>query len=261
MTTGVYQHFRKEEHVFIDQVLSWKQSVERTYQYKLTDFLDPREQQITGSLIGQTNEDFQLGFYGGGKSVERRRAIIAPYFEELHNDKYRLTLLQGSYHKKFITLQHRDVMGAFLSLGISRQKLGDIFVNDGFFQIVVATEIAPYVIANLTTVKNASIKLKEISLSNLFEKEMDWPETSLTVSSLRLDVVISEIYHLSRKDAANFIQRNQVKVNFKIVDAGNFSLYEGDMLSLRGRGRSKLIKINGETRKGKYRITTAVLKN
>lgn len=259
MSTGVYQHFRKEEYTFIDQVLSWKTSVEKTYQQKRTDFLDPREQEIIESLIGQANEELKLDLHGGGSYTERKRAIIAPYYEEIDVTSHGLILVEATYHKKFITLQHRDVMGAFLSLGISRQKLGDIFVEDGYFQMVLAEDIAPYVISNLTKVKNAAIHLKEIPLRSLVKKEMNWLEKDQTVSSLRLDAIISEIYNLSRKDAANFIKRNYVKVNFKIVDNGAFQLFKGDVLSLRGKGRSKLKYINGQTRKGKLRVTTATL--
>lgn len=257
---GIYQHFRKEEHPFIDQVLSWKDVVEKTYQLKVTDFLDPREQQIVEALVGTANDDLQITFHGGGKYSERKRAIIAPFYEELHVDTFQLTLLEASFNEKFISLLHPDVMGAFLSLGIDRSKLGDIFVTEGSVQIIVASEIAQYVIANLTTIKNANISLAENSFSNLHEKELNWLESDHTVSSLRLDVVLSGIYNISRKDAANFLKKKQVKVNFKLVDNGTFVIFEGDLISVRGKGRSKLIKINGETRKGKVRITTAILK-
>ena len=78
---GIYQHFRTEEHPFIDQVISWKNNVEKMYQHRLTDFLDPREQQIVQSIIGTTNDELQLKFHGGGKFTESD-------FEE---DKLRVT--------------------------------------------------------------------------------------------------------------------------------------------------------------------------
>lgn len=257
---GIYQHFRKDEHPFIDQVLSWKDVVEQTYQTKLTDFLDPREQQIVQSLIGSANDDLQIKFHGVGDYVERKRAIIAPFYEELNDEVFQLTLLEASYNSKFISLSHPDVMGAFLSLGIDRSKLGDIFVTEGNIQIIVASEIAQYVIANLTTIRNANISLVEKAFADLHEKELNWIESDKTVSSLRLDVILSGIYNMSRKDAANYLKRKQVKVNFKLVDDGTFEIFEGDLMSVRGKGRSKLIKINGETRKGKVRITSAILK-
>ena len=43
---SIYQHFRPEERGFIDQALNWKDFVENKYAPKLTDYLDPREQQI-----------------------------------------------------------------------------------------------------------------------------------------------------------------------------------------------------------------------
>lgn len=257
---GIYQHFRKEEHPFIDQVQSWKDVVEKTYQLKLTDFLDPREQQIVESLIGTENGDLQIKFHGGGRFTERKRAVIAPFYEEIKENTFQLTLLSASFNEKFISLAHPDVMGAFLSLGIDRSKLGDILVIEGKLQIIVASEIAQYVIANLTTIKNANISLSEKDFSDLYEKELNWIESDKTVSSLRLDVVLSGIHNMSRKDAANYLRKKQVKVNFKLVDDGTFVLREGDLISVRGKGRSKLININGETRKGKLRITTAILK-
>lgn len=256
----IYQHFRKDEQPFIDQVHSWKEQVEQSYQKKMTDFLDPRERQIIEMIIGKNNEDIKVCVNGGGLSTERSRVVIAPFYEEIEDNTFQLTLLQASYHDKFITLEHRDVMGAFLSLGIKRKKLGDISVGNGIIQIVLADEIASYVIANLNAIKNASIQLKEVPLSSMIEKETKWLEADSTVSSLRLDAILKEIYRISRNTATEQINKTNVKVNHKIVEDGKFMLQEGDLLSVRGKGRSKLVKINGRTKKDKWKITTAILK-
>src|SRR5699024_11210228 len=111
---SIYQHFRKHEHQFVDQVLSWKEQVERTFTPYVTDFLDPRERHILASLIGYTNEDVQYGFYGGATHVERQRAIIAPYYEEITEADFEITLLEATFPEKFVTLKHRDVLGTFV---------------------------------------------------------------------------------------------------------------------------------------------------
>ncbi|GAB3067866.1 YlmH family RNA-binding protein [Virgibacillus ainsalahensis] len=256
----IYQHFRKEEQPFIDQVISWKEQVEQSFQPKLTDFLDPREQQIIDMLIGTQNDELKIYNNGGGTHVERSRVIVAPFYEEITTDSFQITLLQADFADKFITLKHRDVMGAFLSLGIKRKKLGDIFIGEGIIQIVVADEIAPYVLTNLTSIKKAKIKLEKKPFSSFIENKMHWIESDKTVSSLRLDALVKEIYNISRKEAANYITKQMVKVNFKVMDNGKVLLQEGDLLSLRGKGRSKLVKINGRTKKDKWKVTTAVLK-
>src|SRR5699024_5952378 len=111
---SIHQHFREEEQQFIDKILHWKQQVERTNKAKLTDFLDPREQQIIDMLTGTAGDDLQVQLYGGGTYSERKRFVIAPFYEEITNESFGLTLMQASYPDKFITLNHPDVMGPFL---------------------------------------------------------------------------------------------------------------------------------------------------
>ena len=72
---SIYQHFRPEEREFIDQVLNWKEYVENNYAPKLTDFLDPREQQIVKIIIGQ-HMGIKWQFFGGTEFTERKRAFL-----------------------------------------------------------------------------------------------------------------------------------------------------------------------------------------
>ncbi|MBT2216921.1 RNA-binding protein [Virgibacillus dakarensis] len=256
----IYQHFRKDEQGFIDQVLAWKEHVEKTYQPKLTDFLDPREQQIVEMLIGSQRDVLALHKSGGTAHTERKRIIIAPIYDEIEEQDFALTLMQAAYQDKFISLTHRDVMGAFLSLGVKRKKLGDIHVASGIVQIIMSSDIAAYIKANLTAIKKAKIALEERPVVNFLGEEKYWAEADHTVSSLRLDAILKEIYKLSRKDATNAITKSLVKVNYKTVENPAYQLQEGDILSFRGKGRSKLAGINGKTKKEKWKITTAILK-
>lgn len=256
----IYQHFRKEEHSFIDQVLSWNEQVERSYQAKLTDFLDPREQHVMDMLIGKNNTDLQLKLTGGTEHAERKRALIAPFYEQIDDAMFELVCLEGWYPVKFTNITHSDVMGAFLSLGLRRNKLGDIYVRDGLIQIILTRDILSYVFMNLTMVKNVRITFKEVPFSNAMFTPETWHETSHTVSSLRLDVVIKEVYNISRKEAVACITKGLVKLNYKVTDDVKNILEEGDLISLRGKGRSKLIGINGRSKKEKWKITTGVLK-
>ncbi|WP_330948424.1 YlmH family RNA-binding protein [Virgibacillus sp. MG-45] len=256
----IYQHFRKEEYPFIDQVLSWKTLVETRFQSRLTDFLDPREQQIVRMLVNSSGDDVTLDLFGGGNYSERKRAVISPYYEEITEESFGVVLLEATYPDKFIQIEHRDVLGAFLSLGVKREKLGDIYVSNGIIQIVLAKEISPFVMTQLTAVKRASIQLHEVSFNQLIEVAPIWEEVSKTISSLRLDNIVKEIYNIPRKQANEYINKQQVKVNFRVVDDAKFLVQPGDILSLRGKGRSKLIDVNGRTKKDKIRITAALLK-
>lgn len=256
---AIYQHFRKEEKSFIDQVFQWKIAVTDYYAPKLTYFLDPREQMIVQSIIGK-NGDVSLQLWGGNETVERKRAILYPSYYEVTDDDFELQCFQLTYPSKFITLTHRDVLGALMSLGIKRDKFGDILVRDDIIQFVVASEVANYVLVNLTSIGQAKIKLNTISPNELFEVEDVWDEKVITVSSLRLDVIIAEIYHISRSKAALVIEQKYVKVNWKVVDEASFQVTEHDYISVRKFGRSKLISIEGNTKKGKIRVKIGIKK-
>ncbi len=255
----IFQHFRKEEQPFIEQVLAWKEEVETYYVRKLTDFLDPREQYICESIIGK-NQDVQLHLFGGKEPLERKRAILAPYYEEISKQDFELVLLSCTYPQKFVQITHRDVLGAVMSAGVKRQKIGDIIVHDGIIQLICDETIASYLKIHFNQIKNSKIQWKEESFERLIFPKHQWHENQGTVSSLRLDAVLKEMYRISRSQAVEYISKGFIKVNFKLVENPSFQMEEGDIISFRKKGRSKIVKINGKTKKDKVRITFAMLK-
>ncbi|MFC4404652.1 RNA-binding protein [Gracilibacillus xinjiangensis] len=250
----LYQHFREEEYPFIDQVLSWRDEVTHHYVSRLTDFLHPREQRIFKSLIGH-DETLQLEFFGAWDDAERKRAILTPFYEEITQGSFEVELLQAHFPEKFVSIEHRDVLGAFLSAGIQRKKLGDIAINDGYIQIVVAKDITTYLTTNVTSIKKANVQFQPTPFSKLAASNNEWVEYSATCSSLRLDVLIKEMYQVSRQQALDLIRKGYVKVNFQTIEQAAYVLEEGDMLSVRGKGRTRLKELQGKTKKDKQRIT------
>ncbi|KIQ95818.1 photosystem II S4 domain protein [Anoxybacillus thermarum] len=249
----IYQHFRKEEHHFIDLVCEWKRLVTEQYAPKLTDFLTPREQQIVRSIVGN-HDEVHVAFFGGSSSVERKRALLYPPYLQPNEDDFQLSLFSVRYPKKFVTLGHRDVLGALLSLGVKREKFGDIVIVEDVIQFVVAKEIASFVKMNVTSIGKAKVLLEEQPLSKLLDVKEEWEEETLTVSSLRLDAILAQCFRISRQKAQALIEQSFAKVNWKTVDQAHMECREGDLLSLRGYGRCRLQTIAGQTKKEKWRI-------
>ena len=256
---SIYDHFRAEEQPFVDQVVEWKELVNNRFIHKLTDFLDPRQQQIVTSVIGQ-DPDVRFSFFGGTGNAERKRAFLHPVYIEPTIEDYQLAAFQVHYPHKFIQLAHRDLLGAMMGLGLKRGKFGDIYIQEEKIQMVVASEISSYIEVNLQNVGRASIRLEDIALSKLLIPKEEWVEKTVAASSFRLDVILSEIYQLSRSKIAPFIENKRVKVNWKTVEQPAFQLQNGDYLSVRGLGRSKVMAIQGKTKKDKWRISVGLLK-
>lgn len=253
---SIYQHFRKEEHEFIDAVLEWKEDVLTQYAPKLTDFLDPREQKIVESIVGNEG-DVNVQFAGG---TERKRALLYPGYYEPEDEDFQLAYYDLTYPSKFLSIEHPQVLGAMMSLGLRRSKFGDILVNGDRIQLILASEVASYVEMNMQSVGKAKVTLKNISKQELIHSKEEWIEQSITVSSLRLDVVLANVYRLSRQKVQPFIEHGHAKVNFKVIEQPSFECKEGDILSLRGHGRSRIMSIDGKTKKEKWRMIIGIQK-
>ena len=251
---SIYQHFRPEERDFIDQVLNWKEYVENNYAPKLTDFLDPREQQIVKIIIGQ-HMGVKWQFFGGTEYTERKRAVLYPEYYQVHEDDFKITLYKVEYPQKFISITHPQVLGSLMSLGLKRAKFGDIILLGDQVQFYCAEEVGHFVTLELHSIGKTNIQLIELSLTEALVCENVWNEQSLTVSSLRLDTMISSIYQISRQKSQTLIKAGLVKVNWISIENTSFECGEGDTLSVRGYGRAKIGLIEGKTKRDKWRIS------
>jgi RNA-binding protein YlmH len=256
---NIYQHYRPEEHEFVDRVMNWKNEVVERYSPKLSDFLDPREQEIVKSIIGN-DSDIRLSLWGGSSYSERKRAFLYPDYYELTPNDYQLVYYDITYPSKFTTIEHRDVLGALMNIGVKRNKYGDIIVDEDRVHFVCAEEISGFIELNLTKIGKSSVKLRHIDEKELAAIKAEYDERSGTVSSLRLDTVLAEIFNVSRAKITPLITQGRVKLNHKVTEQTSIEVKEGDEFSLRGFGRSKLISIEGLTKKEKHRIRYGLLK-
>lgn len=247
------QHFRKDEQPFIEQVVGWQREVEDRYAPKLTDFLDPRQRFIVTSVVSQS-DDLSVYEEGVFDEPERMRLMIAPSYFTPGEEDYQITVFSVGYPSKFVQLKHPDVLGALLSVGIERSKFGDIRVAENTVQFAVAAEVADYVRANLTSMGKVKVHLEEVGTQPLLCLKEEWVESTTTVSSMRLDVVLATILNISRQKSQNLITAGRVKVNWTVREQVSFELQEGDILSARGFGRLKVIMTEGRTKKDKIRL-------
>ena len=180
---SIYEHFRQEEHGFIDQVLQWKEDVLHQYSPKLTDFLDPREQQIVTAIVG-TEGEVQVSFDGGQPFAERKRALLYPDYYIPQSEDFQLRMYELNYPKKFVTIEHPQVLGSAMSLGLRRSKFGDILVAGDDIQLVAAEEISSYIEMNLTSIGKAKVSLSSIQREQLHVVKEELIEHVYTVSSM-----------------------------------------------------------------------------
>ncbi|MCY1038090.1 RNA-binding protein [Staphylococcus nepalensis] len=252
----IYQHFRKEEHELIDQLIDKSKQANEQYAPVLTSFLDPRGRYILNVIVGSF-QDLEVTFYGG-PFAERQRAIIAPEYFRPEAEDFEISLFEIDYPQKFVTLQHQHILGTIMSLGIERDQLGDILIDDRI-QFTLTKQLESYIMLELNKIKGATVKLNAIPVKNMIQSKEHWRSFDTTVSGLRLDVVLKEIIRKSRSIGKQLIEKKRVKVNHTIIDSVDFQLDQGDLLSVQGYGRAMITDIGGKTKKDKIRISYKTL--
>ena len=105
-----------------------------------------------------------------------------------------VTVFRVKYATKFLTLEHKDVLGSLMSLGIDRAKFGDIQLADDEVQFAVVSELKDYMTANFTAIGKAKVSVEEVeNKEELIVTHDTWIESLQIVSSMRLDTVIASL--------------------------------------------------------------------
>ena len=204
-----------------------------------TKFLTLTEQAIIKNTL--KNKVF-FKFYGGYTNSELKRAIIYK-----DNDPF-ITCFKVIYNKKYLSLTHQNILGTLLSLSITKDSIGDILASEDIF--FITSELKEFIKNELTKISNVSIDLIEYDGSNLIN-EIELDIHNFTVSSLRLDSVVSKIIKKSRNNALEMIDNDLVKVNHLISNKHTKLINEEDIISIRKYGRFIIKDTKNTSKKGK----------
>ena len=218
-----------------------------------THFLAPRELDMSRYLFGQQDG---LRSFGGYPEAERQMLVYLPdYLDDtfLWSDDSPVACLRASFYQSD-SLSHRDFLGALMSIGISRDAIGDILVIQNSCDFFVIAEVAPYVLQTLNQAGGAKLQVSQIPISDAQVSKSETLQIKDTLASLRLDSVLAAGFRISRSTAVQCINAGKAAINGLPCDKPDKALEEGCKISLRGYGKIKLSSINGITKKGRYSV-------
>jgi len=244
---------REEEKILLNHVLDKAEIVLKRKSKERTNFLNPHECNIISGVIKQVNEiNFKLE--GGYPTAERKRISIFPDYIYPDHVENTVSILKISGNFKFQALSHRDFLGAILGTGIKREMVGDILVAEDFAQVIVAAELKDYISLNLVQVHEVPVEVLEISAEDLVMPHSRVKEIRTTVPSMRIDAVASAGFGDSRSKISREIASEKVQKNYKLVSNPSTRVEEGDLISIRGRGRIKVVEISGVSNRDRLKL-------
>ncbi|WP_295730140.1 RNA-binding protein [uncultured Limosilactobacillus sp.] len=256
---NVSQHFRSDEHDFLNQVMDMISTVTGEYRPVLSNFLNPRQLFIAETLVNrETGLCYQS--WGGYPNAEMQRLLIYPDYYQPSDKDFNICLLEIKYPTKFVELHHRQILGTLMGNGLTRASFGDI-LNDGLnWQIIISEDVSHFVTRQLDRIGRINVKFVEIDGQSVITPQDDWEDAYVTVPSFRLDAVIANVFNYSRNRAKETIEHDLVTVNWEKIERPDYQLAVHDLVSVRHSGRIRLVQTGGTNRKNNHRLEIQLIK-
>lgn len=223
-----------------------------------TNFLDIYRQSAVIDYLKVRKIKYEL--YGGFNDSERKLAVFLPdYVESIdylsENPEISPICVLVIKKDSFSTLTHRDYLGAIMGLGVKREMLGDIVVNDRGCAVAVIKSIAKYIADNLTSVGHGSVQVEISDSFSEFQREESYEIKRCYVSSMRVDSILSSAFSISRSVALEKIRRGEVFLNSVEVTKPDMRVPFSSKLVLHGKGKIIIDVDEGITKKGRQAFT------
>lgn len=241
-----------ENEIFISKIIDKINFCKNRNTIEHTDFLDTNQKSIALNLL--KNQKFNT-YIVNDNEQEFDRNIIIMYPDKLnieiakkyYNDIVDIIKIENSKNEKY---EHRVYLSGIMKTGIKREKFGDIIVNENKASIIVFKELTDYLFKELKLLKrfrNSNINI--LNINQLEVKEKEFKYINIIVHSLRLDNIVSEIIKCSRTKAKENIENSKVFINGKTEEKISKTVKEGDIITIRGKGKFVFDTIENKTKK------------
>lgn len=213
---------------------------------KFSGFFDCHGEVIVRSAIGGFS---RFMIYGGYDGAERKMLGTFSEYDDLIAGAFPITPVSIICRGKG-GLTHRDYLGTMMSLGIKRESVGDILVDDEKAVVFLQSTVAQFVINNLDRVGGQGVTIIE-GISGELPDPHSFAEIAKTIPSPRIDCIVSALCGVSRAKACELIERGLVQLRFMQCQRVDKTAQSGDTITVRGFGKFIIDDMSCMTKKGR----------
>ncbi|MBP2031443.1 RNA-binding protein YlmH [Clostridium algifaecis] len=230
-----------------DKLILAKKTNKNTY---TNEFYTPNIWQTVQNMKYEI--DLNVQSFGIFKDAERRMILFS--MNDCIED-YPIDLIKINIKSKFSKLSHRDYLGALMSLGLKREKFGDLILNgDEGCYFCCSNDISDYVKMNFNSVKNLNCSVDILDFNTVVVPEYKFEELVINVPSMRLDSIVGSICNLSRSKAEMIIKSGKVQLDYFECTKKDKILKDNSTIIIRGYGKFKFVEEIGHTGKGRNKL-------
>lgn len=261
----MFKNIREDEKERANQRKLLEAKIQDKYKFAIsknkitnTDFLNMSEKAEAEKFLKENHIKNYAFFGGNGEESDRNILLFYP-------EKFTIEMVQKNYDKilsgiriklpKELQYEHRIYLSGIMKLGIKREKIGDILVREDGAEIIALNEVVDFLVNNLSELTRfKSAKFDIISIGDIQQKEKEFENLSIIVSSMRLDNFVSELAKCSRSKALEIIEQQRVYLNYDVETKFSKKVNLGDVLNIRGKGKFIVSEIDRKTRTEKWVI-------
>lgn len=238
-----------------------------------TSFLSLSEQSYFYSILNEEHipidkrkyNEVSFLLYGGHIEDDRKILFFLPsyideseFVKEIDDGELISCLYIKPKNIKFSDkLTHRDFLGSLMHLGFKREMFGDILTDGSRGYVFTFTRIANLVKDNLLKIKHTFIETEVVKPSEC-KFIPQFIERRETITSLRLDCVISKVFNLSRRESQELISKENVFINGMSVMNNSYQMKNDDRVSIKGYGKFIFLAKIGTSKKNKEVIKVKI---
>ncbi len=214
---------------------------------KFVGFLDSSGVALASAVA--KNEKARWRLFGGYEDAERVYFGVFPDWCEYDDSAYPIKKLR-IINRSSRALEHREVLGTLMSLGIERDTVGDILPDDRDVVLFVSETVAEFIVSQVTKIASCGVDIT-VDDTDYMPTPKGFTEFSDTVASTRVDAVVSAIANCSRSTALELLSAGFVAVNGLEVQKASKEITEGDTVTVRKKGRFIIDSVSEHSKKGR----------
>lgn len=232
---------KKTINKFLDGLVSMEKNYKDVF---VSNFFTPLEFKYIERILKNLDLDYDIIF--AGEDYERKFIIF--YRNEYVLNDYLETLR----FKDISGIEHRNILGSILHLGITREKVGEILKVDEYWYVYCLKPIGTFLFSNGLKFSGQDLKLEILNDNFIPTNFRKYEDEKIIVSSLRLDCFVKELSRTSREIAQKVIKSGNVNLNYEECKDFDKKINENDIISIRKEGKFKVDSFDGLTKKNKF---------
>ena len=233
-----------------------------------TAFLTPREAKYLRQSLVQRGEGHRARFWGGYEAAERTCLLLFPDYvcdmiepgawetapvcdlltlagEE--DPVVALSILGSGYR----TLTHRDYLGSLLSLGIEREVLGDIALQQNDAIVFATRRMQSFLLSDIERIAGDAVRVSPALVPPDFDGGRRYLALRETIAQPRLDCIVAALCNLSREAAQQAVRSGLVELDYDTEQRPDHIVPIPAILSVRGVGKFALRSLGTPNKKGR----------